>query len=153
MIEIMEPTDFAVRIEFERGGYILPEESRFMNRGIDFALSLFNYETTPVETIKERFFCKPCVLEKQNQSTEYMLIDEQKTPCFSVNCIDVRDSYVKEVETFYIGIISSGSGTLVAGKDNYAVKEGSKFFIPYQSGSIAFKSESGMQIIATFPPC
>ncbi len=42
MIEIMEPTDFAVRIEFERGGYVLPEESRFLNRGIDFALSLFN---------------------------------------------------------------------------------------------------------------
>ena len=59
MIEIMEPTDFAVRIEFERGGYVLPEESRFMNRGIDFALSMFNYEPTPVETIKEKFFCKP----------------------------------------------------------------------------------------------
>jgi mannose-6-phosphate isomerase len=25
MIEVMEPTDFAVRIEFERGGYVLPE--------------------------------------------------------------------------------------------------------------------------------
>jgi mannose-6-phosphate isomerase len=33
MVEIMEPTDFAVRIEFERGGYVLPEASRFMNRG------------------------------------------------------------------------------------------------------------------------
>ena len=62
MIEIMEPTDFAVRIEFERGGYVLPEESRFMNRGIDFALSMFNYEPTSVETIKERFFCEPRVI-------------------------------------------------------------------------------------------
>ena len=51
MIEIMEPTDFAVRIEFERGGYVLPEESRFMNRGIDFALSMFNFDSTPIEAI------------------------------------------------------------------------------------------------------
>ena len=28
MVEMMEPTDFAVRIEFERGGYRLPESAR-----------------------------------------------------------------------------------------------------------------------------
>ncbi|MCH7623067.1 MAG: hypothetical protein IIB46_03200 [Nitrospinae bacterium] len=71
MIEIMEPTDFAVRIEFERGGYRSPEESRFMNRGIDFAFSMFNYESISVETIKERYFCVPSLLKTQNQSTEY----------------------------------------------------------------------------------
>ncbi len=152
MIEIMEPTDFAVRIEFERGGYVLPEESRFMNRGIDFALSMFNYEPTSVETIKERFFCEPRVLEKQNQSTEYALIDEKKTSCFSVNRIDVKDRYVKESDTFYIGIVSKGSGTIVTGDETYPVKEGSKFFVPYQTDSVTFESESGMEIIATFPP-
>ena len=36
------PTIAPVRIEFERGGYVLPAESRFMNRGIDFALSMFS---------------------------------------------------------------------------------------------------------------
>ena len=44
MVEIMEPTDLTIRIEFERGGYVLPENARFMGRGIDFALSMFNYE-------------------------------------------------------------------------------------------------------------
>ena len=152
MIEIMEPTDFAVRIEFERGGYILPEESRFMNRGIDFALSMFNYEPTPVETIKERFFCEPRALETQNQSTEYALIDEQKILCFSVNRIDVKDCYVKEADTFYIGIVSKGSGTIVTGDETYPVNEGSKFFVPYQTGPVIFESEIGMEITATFPP-
>ncbi len=152
IIEIMEPTDFAVRIEFERGGYILPEESRFMNRGIDFALSMFNYEPIPVETIKEHFFCEPHVLETQNQSTEYALIDEQKTLCFSVNRIDVKDCYVKEADVFYIGIVSKGSGTIVAGDETYPVNEGSKFFVPYQTGPVTFESESSMEITATFPP-
>jgi len=152
MIEVMEPTDFAVRIEFERGGYKLPEESRFMNRGIDFALSMFNYEPNPVETVKERYFCQPRVLETQNQSIEYVLIDEQKTPCFSVNRMDIKDSYVKEVNTFYIGIVSKGSGTIVTGDEIYALNEGSKFFVPYQTGPVTFESESGMEIIATFPP-
>ena len=91
-------------------------------------------------------------METQNQSTEYALIDEQKTPCFSVNRIDVRDSYVKESDTFYIGIVSKGSGRIVTGDETYPVKEGSKFFVPYQTGPVTFESESGMEIIATFPP-
>jgi mannose-6-phosphate isomerase len=152
MIEIMEPTDFAVRIEFERGGYVLPEESRFMNRGIDFAISMFNYEPTPIEDVKNRFFCQPQVLTVQNHSTEYILIDEHKTSCFRVNRIDVRDKYVKESETFYIGIVISGSGNIITGDETYPVKEGSKFFVPFLTDSLTFESKHGMEIIATFPP-
>jgi len=152
MIEVMEPTDFAVRIEFERGGYLLPEASRFVNRGIEFALSMFNYELTPVETIKARYFCEPRALETQDQSTEYALINEQNTPCFSVNRIDVKDCYVNEAHTFYIGIVSKGAGTMTAGPETYPVKQGDRFFVPFQTGSVAFKSETGMEIIATCPP-
>lgn len=152
MIEIMEPTDFAVRIEFDRGGYVLPEESRFMNRGIDFALSLFNYETTTIEAIKERFFCKPRILETQNKSVEYVLIDKKKTPCFSVNRIVVEDNFVKESESFYIGIVTKGSGVIVIGDETFKVTEGMKFFVPYKTGSVEFKTDSEMEIIATFPP-
>jgi mannose-6-phosphate isomerase len=152
MIEIMEPTDFAVRIEFERGGYVLPEKARFMNRGIDFALSMFNFETTSIEAIKECFFCQPSELETQGQSTEYALIDKQKTPCYSVNRIDVKDSYVKEADTFYVGIVSKGSGTITTDGQTHPASEGAKFFVPYQTGPVTFASESGMEIIATFPP-
>lgn len=152
MIEIMEPTDFAVRIEFERGGYVLPEESRFMNRGIDFALSMFNYNRTNIEAIRNTFFCEPCVAERQNRSTEYLLIDEQKTHCFKVNRIDIMDKYVKEAESFYIGIITKGSGTITINMQTYPVREGMKFFIPFQTASVTFESENGMEIIATFPP-
>ena len=152
MIEVMEPTDFAVRIEFERGGYVLPEQSRFMNRGIDFALSMFNFEPSPVASIKENYFCEPRVVKTQNQSTEYALIDAEKTSCFSVNRIDIRDSYRLEVESFYIGIVTKGSGTIVIGEQTFPVEEGAKFFIPYQTGPLVFESDASMEIITTFPP-
>jgi mannose-6-phosphate isomerase len=42
MVEIQEPSDLVVRFEFERAGYILPESARFMNRDVDFALTVFN---------------------------------------------------------------------------------------------------------------
>ena len=123
-----------------------------MNRGIDFALSMFNYKPSPVATIKESYFCEPRVVKKQNQSIEYALIDADKTSCFRVNRIDIRDSYRLEVDSFYIGIVTKGSGTIVIGEQTFPLEEGVKFFVPYQTGSVTFESESGMEIIATFPP-
>lgn len=152
MIEVMEPTDFAVRIEFERGGYILPEESRFMNRGIDFALSMFDYTPTPVEAIRELFFCQPRVLNKQHHSSEYALIDGDKTPCFSVNRMTVRDQYVKESDSFYIGIVTHGSGTIATGIHSYPVDAGTKFFVPFQTGPLTYASDGNLEIITVFPP-
>jgi mannose-6-phosphate isomerase len=152
MIEIMEPTDFAVRIEFERGGYVLPVESRFMNRGIDFALSMFSFQATPIASIKKNYFIEPLVLDRQNQSIEYTLIDAKRTPCFRVNRISVDGSFTKETESFYIGIVTKGEGTIRIDQQAYSVKEGTKFFVPFQTGSVTYESESGMEIIATSPP-
>jgi len=123
-----------------------------MNRGIDFALFMFNYDATPVDTIKERFFCEPRVLASENNSTEYALIDEHKTPCFSVNRLDVKDRYTKDANTFYIGIVSRGTGTVTTDHETVQVYEGSRFFVPHQTGPVTFESQSGMEIITTFPP-
>jgi len=152
MIEIMEPTDFAVRIEFERGGYELPDESRFMDRGIDFALSMFDFKKTTLEELRNTYFCEPLVLETQNSSTEYALIDQQKTRCFRVNRIDVKDRYIKQSSSFYIAIVTKGEGTVVMGDETYRLKEGMKFFIPHLTDQASFTSENGMEIIAAFPP-
>lgn len=152
MIEIMEPTDFAVRIEFERGGYVLPEESRFMSRGIDFALSMFDYDSVSIDGIKERFFCQPKLLNTQNESAEYALVDSEKTDCFSVNRIEVKGRYLKKADSFYIGIVSKGSGAMSVGDQTFLLSEGMKFLVPYQTGPVLFESEEGMEVIATFPP-
>ena len=106
--------------------------------------------STPVETIKKEYFCRPRGLARQNRSTEYALIDERKTARFSVNRIEVKDRYVKESGTFYIAIVTQGSGALVINNRKHSVKKGSRFFVPYQTGAVAFESESRMEIIATF---
>ncbi|MBN2639537.1 MAG: hypothetical protein JXR65_10690 [Bacteroidales bacterium] len=152
MIEIMEPTDFAVRIEFERGGYLLPEESRFMNRGIDFAISMFSFQATPIEAIRKNFFIKPQVLEEQKYSIEYALIDSKKTTCFRVNRIRVNGRFTKISDSFYIGVVIKGTGMVKIENESYELKEWSRFFIPYQTKSVEFSSEREMEIIVTAPP-
>ena len=62
MLEIMEPSDLAVRFEFERCGYVIPEQARFMNQGIETALDVFDFSPVPPEQVDAEFRCHPKVL-------------------------------------------------------------------------------------------
>lgn len=123
-----------------------------MSRGIDFALSMFDFNATPVEMLRQEYFCKPRPITAQGNSTESILIDESQTSCFRVNRIDVLDSYVRSVDDFYIAIVAKGSGSVTVGDATWRVQEGSRFFVPHQTGAVTFRSDKGMEIIATAPP-
>jgi mannose-6-phosphate isomerase len=153
MIEIMEPTDFAVRVEFERGGCVLPEQARFMGRDVDFALSMFNYEKISIEDVKRKFFLKSELLQKfSNSSFEYNLIDEKATKCFKVKKLIVKGKVEKSENSFFIGIVSSGKGKISSGNLTYNLKFGDNFFIPSKTQGVIFESGEGMEVITFFPP-
>ena len=59
MVEIMEPSDLVVRFEFERAGYTLPESARFMNRGLDFCLDIFDFEAKPESLVRSEYMFEP----------------------------------------------------------------------------------------------
>jgi len=153
MIEILEPTDFCVRAEFERGGYVLPIESRFMNKGIDFALSMFNYYKISKEEVQSKYFLKPKMSKKYNKdSIEYILIDESVTVCFRLKKLIVKGEIEKNEDSFYIGIVISGEGFILAKNKQYKIEVGDKFFIPNITKEVFFKSDNGIEIIIALPP-
>jgi len=153
MVEIMEPTDFAVRIEFERGGYVLPEEARFMGRGIDFALSMFNFDKMSVEEVRKKNFLPPKLTRQYNDaSLEYSLINEETTRCFRVKRLDVVGALEKEEESFYVGIVTSGNGTVSSAGLTREIRTGDKFFVPFQTDQARFESREGMEILLALPP-
>jgi mannose-6-phosphate isomerase len=153
MMEIMEPTDFAVRIEFERGGYVLPEEARFMGRGVDFALSMFNFEAVSAEEVRERFFQRPEKIRSYGQSgTEYSLIDSRATDCFRVKRLRVTGELEKEEDSFYIGIVSGGAGVVSSGGSRLEVKFGDRFFVPFNTTGVRFDSPAGMDVLLALAP-
>ena len=59
LVEIQEPSDLVVRFEFERAGYVLPEAARFMNRDVDFALTVFNLAPLTAADLEQRARCRP----------------------------------------------------------------------------------------------
>ena len=153
MVEIMEPTDFAVRIEFERGGYILPEEARFMGRGVDFGLSMFQFDQRSIEEVRKQNFVQPKLIHRYNDSSnEYSLMDEQVSHCFKVKKLCLTGRLKKKEESFYIGIVTQGAGTISTHDLTHEVRTGDKFFVPFQTDRVQMESQEGMEILIALPP-
>jgi mannose-6-phosphate isomerase len=152
MIEIMEPTDFVVRLEFERGGYVLPEEARFMGRDIKFAIDMIDFNKISIDDIKEKYFCRSRLFAEHPGGSEYILVDKNQTSCFSVNKLIINGSFIKDSNSFYAGIVTKGDGSIASGSIQKKVKEGDKFFIPFLANNVTYFAEQEMEIVLTFPP-
>ena len=152
MIEIMEPTDFVVRLEFKSGDYELPEDARFMGRDIDFAMNMIDFSLLPAEEVRKKYFCTPRLFQQQKGGKEEVLIGMDNTNCFSVHRVSVKETFFKSARSFYIGIVTKGNGTVYTKNEQLIVKQGDKFFIPYYQEEVIFSSKNAMEIILTFPP-
>jgi mannose-6-phosphate isomerase len=154
MIEIMEPTDFAVRLEFERGGYVLPERARFMGRDVEFALNMLELGGVSVEEVVERYFCRPRDVVKRENFEESILIDRRQTPCFSVRRVRARAGApcVREAGAFHVGIVSGGAGRVSAGEQSMTLAMGDRFLVPHQTAEVTFEGEPELEVVLTYPP-
>jgi mannose-6-phosphate isomerase len=152
MIEIMEPTDFVVRLEYKRGNYTLPENARFMGRDINFAMHMIDFNPLPIEQIRNKYFCEPRLIVKTNNSEEEILIDEKNNECFSVHRLRVRDSIIKKSNSFYVGIVTNGEGIIISGEQKEKLKSGDKFFIPFSTGSVEYSTTKELEVVLAIPP-
>ncbi len=151
MIEILEPTDLVVRIEFEKAGYTLPESARFMNRGIDFALSMFDYTPIPIEKVKSEYFIKERLLGDYGSAKEFKLFDKTITDCFRMNKLQVEGIFTLKKESFYILIVTDGEGQICSGEEKYHVKFGDKFLVPAATEIVEIITDSALEIVLAMP--
>lgn len=153
LIELMEPTDFCVETEFEKGSYVLPNHTRFMGKNIDFALSMFNYKRVSKKKVKKRYFIVPKLLKTYNSdSFEYSIIDHKVTKCFRMKKLRLIGKIEKTEDSFYVAIVIKGSGIITTGSTKINVKYGDKFLVPFSTKKIALESEKVMELILALPP-
>lgn len=153
MVEIMEPSDWAVRFEFTKAGYTMPEEARFMRRDLDFCMDVFDFEQLSVEQTVEKFFQQPKVTNQYSEhSFQETLIDEKVTDKFRVKKSTIRGSVEKTESSFYIGIVTSGECSIKIGDEITQLKKFDRFFCPAGVESVTIVSESGVEILESYPP-
>lgn len=152
MLEIMEPSDLAVRFEFERCGYMIPEAARFMGRDIETALDVFNFDPVPPEKIDAEFRCEPTVLaddERGNRIEE--LIGSDKTSCFTIKRSSVNGCLNRKENAFFYGVVIAGSGTLRTGDEVTHLSRYDRFFCPAEVDDFQYESDSGMTVLECYP--
>lgn len=140
LVEIMEPSDLVVRCEFEREGIVLPEESRFMGKGLDFCLDVFDYTECSVEEIQNNYFLEKELVQKMDDSAVYKLIPASISRTFEVySYIIMSESYFDLDERFMVGLNLEGAVKLSSGDDSVIVQKGESFFIPAHLDSMTIE--------------
>lgn len=152
MIEIMEPTDLVARIEFEKSGYVLPEKARFMDRGIDFGLSMFDMSAISIADIKRNYFIAPRLIFENGHVKEFAIFDDTITNCFRLNRLEITGGHELSKPGFFIVIIISGAGTIAVGDERFEAATGNKFFIPAATANVKITAPSHIELILAMPP-
>lgn len=150
MVEIMEPTDFAVRVEFERGGYVLPEAARFMGRGIDFALSMFDFTSRSLAETRKQFFVDPAALPITGNGERFSLFDKRKTNCFRSELVRVGGSASVAHDSLRALVVTSGSGHIRCGESQMELRQYDRILIPAMQQEAVFSGT--MELLAVLPP-
>jgi len=153
LIEIQEPSDLVVRFEFERGGYLLPESARFMNRGLEFCLDVFDTSAWPAGRLFAQAKCPPRRRRALGpDSFQDNLIGPERTPCFTVRKSTLRGPVRKAESSAYVGIVTAGTCTIEVGGERHRLGPCDKFFVPAGLEPLAITPEPTTEILECYPP-
>lgn len=159
MLEIMEPSDLVVRCEFEREGVVVPEEARFMGRGLEFCLDVFDYTEYSREEIVEKCRITPQVLEHTGALERRRLVGESLTPCFFVETLRVwEEAVVSHNGRFTLGVVCNGGCVMELGEgpvdvpdEKMRLRAGDSFLIAAAAKSYRIVPEGSVELALVYP--
>jgi mannose-6-phosphate isomerase len=153
VVEMQEPSDLVVRFEFERGGYMLPENSRFMGRGLDFCLDVFNYEPRPIEKGKNPFKCAPAPGRVFSENArEEILIDNEY---FRMKKLRLAGAVTFAPDCFTLAVITAGAVRATATESGFSdiFNLYEKALLPAGLGPLELsQTGAGAEILLCQPP-
>lgn len=149
MLEVMEPSDLAVRLEFERGGYVLPESARFMGRGVDLALDMIDFEARSVERVRRECFGRPEPREVGgSDSRRWSLIDERLTDRFRVEGLEIDREMIYRPRGFEVFLAIQGDGEMIGDGRSIRLSRGCRGVIRAGTGPFCLRaSRPGLRLL------
>ena len=153
MVEIQEPSDLVIRFEFERAGFVLPDSSRFMNRDVDFGLTVFNFDPLPPAELDRRVRCAPRRIRTfAADSWQEELIGPAQTDCFRVLKTHLGSPVVKDENAPVIAIVTAGTVLAEVGGRVSTLRTCDKVFLPAGLGPVRFTPQGSAALLECLPP-
>ena len=143
MLEVMEPSDLVVRCEFERHGIVVPPDGRFMKRGLDFCLDIFDYQSRSVEEIR-----KACRLDPRStgEPGEELLVGPEQTDCFEVVRVKADAPVRLKGGLLEVLLVVDGQGVLQSEEAEAPLAPSSRFIIPAGQDGVWLKPEKSQTL-------
>ncbi|MBN2151238.1 MAG: mannose-6-phosphate isomerase [Candidatus Lokiarchaeota archaeon] len=131
LVEVMEPSDLAIRFEFERGGVVVPPEARFLGRDVDFAMDVIDFTRLPVDEAFAKCRLMPRELRSTGDFSEQVLVEGHQVDCFEVHRFVVeRAASIPKDTRMLVCIVVQGAGEMAVNGEAVGVEKGSKVLVP-----------------------
>jgi mannose-6-phosphate isomerase len=147
MLEVMEPSDWVVRCEFERAGIVVPPAGRFMGRDLDFCLNIFDYTSYDDAAIRRKCRLEPQVLGESPAATLEELVGPTQTDCFRVHRLRIRTpAPVPGAGNFRLLLVTAGEGTFHALDAQHPLQPGARLLLPAGAADGRIEPASGQTL-------
>lgn len=152
MVEVMEPTDFVVRVEFNIGGSVIPEAARFMGRDIDFALDMFSYESWPLDVVKANWACRPELSGEGPNFRRESLVDQRLTDRFQVSRTAITQTHEWHSNGFTILVVLEGSCEVSTESDCVRLSPWDRIVVPHGLKTLNIHPRGHVCLLECSPP-
>lgn len=151
MVEVMEPTDFVARVEFNVAGRVIPEPARFMNRDVDFALDMFSFEPLPVSAVQSRWRCQPSLIEETGGLRRESLVDGRVTDRFSVFRTTMVGQNQWSSKGFTILLVVEGSCLVATPHEEIQLAQFDRIVVPHGLESLEITTKDHVVFLENCP--
>jgi mannose-6-phosphate isomerase len=155
MVEVQEPTDFTINIEYTYGGVLRTEAQCFLGLGFDLGMRCFDYTTAGMRGVRQHTLV-PRTLRRDTESCEELVIGPEHTTYFGASRLVIQGTAAdREQGECYIGIVIQGHGQILSsGSAPLPLTPGSAFFVPAASCHQAIQADprAPLTLIRCFPP-
>ncbi len=155
MVEVQEPTDFTINVEYTYRGIARTEEQCFLGLGFDLGMQCFDYTVTGEAVVRQNALTRT-TLRQDAAAREEVIIGPAHTRYFGASRLVIQGTgRDREPGQCYIGIVTRGRGEILSeGRAPLALRPGSTFFVPAASDHQAIRADAGtpLTLIRCFPP-
>ncbi len=144
MLEVMEPSDWVVRCEFERAGIVVPPAGRYMGRDLDFCLNIFDYHSYDDTAIRRKCRLEPRLLAESPSARLEELVGPAQTDCFRVHRLRIHAATpVPGAGNFRLLLVTAGEGVFHAPNAQHPLQPGVRLLLPAGSADCRIEPAPG----------
>lgn len=153
MVETQEPSDFTFSLERRCGDIVSTDQKCTLNLGWDLSLDAYDYTPYSELDVREKFGMKKELISRTDKGKVYNLNGgSYMKSCFEILFLEGVREATLSFKSFASVVILNGEGCIARGRDEYPIKRGETYLLPFNFGEHRYIGEEPLDIVISLPP-